>query len=125
MNNQFKNKMVGCGATPKSNAGMFFCVHTNTILVALEDCSHKELAPEQSDRKVQTSKEDLMGIKSLTIHLNNKDLSIQRQDEIIKGLEEQIFDEEQELFEKDRKIAQLENELEEVCGKLFLEVNLR
>lgn len=116
--------MVGCGTTPKSNVGMFFCVHTNTIPVALEDCSHKELAQEQGERKVQTSKEDLMGVKSLMIH-SNKDLLIQRQDEIIKALEEQISDEEQELFEKDRQIAQLESELEEVCEELFLEENLR
>jgi hypothetical protein len=59
------------------------------------------------------------------IHSKNKDLLIQRQDEIIKGLEEQNSDEEQELFEKDRLLAQLENELEEVCEELFLEVNLR
>ena len=121
MNNQFKNKIVGCGTTPKFNTGIFFCVPMNTIPVALEDCSGKE---EQTKKEVQTSKEDLMGVKSLMIH-SNKDLLIQRQDEIIKALEEQISDEEQELFEKDRQIAQLESELEEVCEELFLEEYLR
>jgi hypothetical protein len=49
---------------------------------------------------------------------------MQRQDEIIKALTKEISDEQQELLEKDNQIAELENELEEICEKLFSEVNL-
>lgn len=110
--------MVDSGATPKFNAGMPFCVHTNTIPVALKDCSHKELEQEETER-------DLMGIQSLMVLLMNKDLLIQSQDELIERLEEQVFNEEQELSEKERHIVELEIELEQVCKELVMEANRR
>jgi hypothetical protein len=64
------------------------------------------------------------GITSGSNPFKHKDLLLQRQDGIIRMQKAQIFDKEQVLFEKDEQIAQLENELEEVCEKLFLEVNL-
>lgn len=124
MSNQFKSKTVGFETTPKFNTGMFFCVHMNTTPVALEDCSPKELSQEQTERQVQNSKEEIIGVNRLKNPYGYKDRLIQRQDEIIKALEKQIVDEEQELYEKDRQIAELENALEEICEKLFSEVNL-
>jgi hypothetical protein len=115
MNNQFKNKMVDGGTAPKFNKGMFFCVHTNTSPVALEDCSHKELSKGQT----QTVKEDSIVVNPQRKHYEYEDQLIQRQDEIIKALEKQISDTEEELFEKDNEIARLENDLEEVCEELF------
>jgi hypothetical protein len=123
MNNQFENKMVDGGTTPKFNTGMFFCVQANTSPVALEDCSSKEIAEEQT--KMQASNEDSIEVNSQRSHYEYEDQLIQRQNKIIKALEEQMSDAEQELFEKDREIARLENDLEEVCEELFLEVNLR
>jgi hypothetical protein len=122
MNKQLKSKTVGFETTPKFNAGMIFCVHMNTIPVALKDYIRKELSQEKTERKVQTVKEDLIGINSLKNPYEHEDRLIQRQDETIKALEKQLADEEQELFEKDKLIAQLENALEEVCEKFFLEV---
>jgi septal ring factor EnvC (AmiA/AmiB activator) len=124
MNNQFKNKMVDNGATPKFNTGMFFCVHTNTSPVALEDCFRKGLSQEQTE--VQMSKvQDPVEINSHRSHYEYEGQLIQRQDEIIKSLEEQISDAKQELIEKDKEIARLENDLEEISEELFLEVNVR
>jgi septal ring factor EnvC (AmiA/AmiB activator) len=125
MNNQFKNKMVDGGTTPKFNTGMFFCVHTNTSPVALEDCFHKELSQEQTEVQTLNKQQDLIEVNSQRSRYEYEDQLIQRQDEIIKALEKQISDQEQELFEKDNEIARLENDLEEVCEELFLEVNLR
>jgi len=36
----------------------------------------------------------------------------------------QISDGEKELLKKERRIAQLENDIEDICEKLFSEVNL-
>jgi hypothetical protein len=49
---------------------------------------------------------------------------IHRQDEIIKSLSKQISNGEKELLKKERQIAQLENDIEDICKKLFSEVNL-
>ncbi len=117
--------MVEGGTTPKFNTGMFFCVHTNTSPVALEDCSHKEFSQEQTERQAQISRENPIEANLLGSRYEYEDQLIQRQSEIIKALEKQISDTEQELFEKDREIVRLENDLEEVCEELFLEVNLR
>ena len=124
MKNQFKNKIVGCGTTPKFDTGMFFCVHTNTTHVALEDCSRNELSQESTELQKQTSKKNPVEVNPITGSYENENRLIQRQDEIIKALEKQISDVEQELYEKDRAIALLENELEEVCKEL-LEANLQ
>jgi len=123
MNKQFKNKIVGFGTTPKFNNGMFFCVRGDTINVELEDSSRKELAHERSEGQKQIREEDPIGIRFLENPHEYEDALIQRQAETIKVLEKQISEEEQELFEKDREITRLENELEEVCEELFLEVN--
>jgi hypothetical protein len=125
MNNKFKNKMVDGGTTPKFNTGMFFCVYTNTSLVALEDCSHKELSQEQTELPTHTSKEDVIEVNSQRSPYEYEEQLIHRQNKVIRTLERQISDAEQELFEKDKEIARLENDLEEVCEELFLEVNLR
>ena len=125
MNNQFKNKMVDNGATPKFNTGMFFCVHTNTSLVALEDCSSKGLSQEQTEVQMSKEQQDLVGVNSLRSHYEYEDQLIQRQDEIIKSLEQQISDAKQELIEKDKEITRLENDLEEISEELFLEMSLR
>jgi septal ring factor EnvC (AmiA/AmiB activator) len=122
MNNQFKNKMVEGGATPKFNTGMFFCVHANTSPIALEDCSNKGLSKAQTER--QTSK-DSVEVNSQRNQYGHEEQLIQRQDEIIKAFEKQISKAEQELFEKDKETARLKNDLEEVCEELFLEVNLQ
>jgi septal ring factor EnvC (AmiA/AmiB activator) len=125
MNNQFKNKMVENGATPKFNTGMFFCVHTNTFPAALEDCFHKGLSQEQTEAQMSKLQQDPVEINSHRSHYEYEDQLIQRQDEIIKSLEEQISDAKQELIEKDKEIARLENDLEEISEELFAEVNLR
>ena len=126
MNNQFKNKMVDNGATPKFNTGMFFCVHTNTSPVALEDCSRKGLSEEQTEVQVSKEQHDLVEVNPQRSHYEYEDQLIQRQNEIIKSLEEeQIGDAKQELIEKDKEMARLENDLEEISEELFLEVNLR
>lgn len=116
--------MVEGGTTPRFNTGLFFCVPTNTTPVA-EEYSSKELPDELAELATHTSKEVSEKVDS---HKNNYEYEnrlIQRQAEIIKTLEEQITEAEQELFEKDEEIARLENDLEEVCEELFLEVNLR
>ena len=117
--------MVEGGTTPKFNMEMFFCVPANTSPVALEDCSHKEFSQEQTERQAQISRENPIEANLLGSRYEYEDQLIQRQSEIIKALEKQISDTEQELFEKDREIVRLENDLEEVCEELFLEVNLR
>jgi hypothetical protein len=103
--------MVEGGTTPKFNMEMFFCVHTNTTHVALEDCFGKEKIERQDSIEI--------------VYHKYEEQLIQRQDGIIKALEKQISEAEQELYEKDKEIARLENDLEEVCEELFLEVNLR
>jgi len=123
MNKQFKNKIIGFGTTPKFNNGMHFCVRGDTINVELEDSSRKELALERGERQKQIPEESLLGINFLENPYEYEDTLIQRQAETIKVLEKQISEEEQELFEKDREITRLENDLEEVCEELFLEVN--
>lgn len=115
--------MVEGGTTPKFNTGMFFCVHANTSPAEVEDCSSKNIAEEQTEK--QTSKGDSVGVDSERSHYEHEAQLIQRQDEVIKTLEEQISEAEQELIEKDKEIARLENDLEDVCEELFLEVNLR
>lgn len=95
MENKSKNRKSGLETTPKVDTGSFYCVDTDTALVAPEDCFHKY------ERKL-----------------------IQRQDAIIRTLEKRIFSEEQELIEKDREMAQLEKALEEACEELFSMVNL-
>jgi septal ring factor EnvC (AmiA/AmiB activator) len=125
MNNQFKNKMVEGGTTPRFNTGMFFCVPTNATPVALEECSSKELPDELAELATHTSKEVSEKVDSHKSNYEYENRLIQRQAEIIKTLEEQISEAEQELFEKDEEIERLENDLEEVCEELFLEVNLR
>ncbi len=122
MNNQFKNKIVECGTTPKFNKGLFFCVAANTTLVALEDCPEDGLTKEQTKR---TSREDIIEVASQRCQYEYEEQLIHRQDEIIKALEKQISEAEQELYEKDKEIERLKNDLEEVCEELFLEVNLR
>jgi septal ring factor EnvC (AmiA/AmiB activator) len=117
--------MVEGGTTPKFNTGMFFCVHTNTFPVALEDCSRKGLSQEKTEVQMTNEQRDLLEVNSQRNRYEHEDQLIQRQDERIKILEKQIADVEQELYEKDREIARLENDLEEVCEELFLEVNLR
>jgi septal ring factor EnvC (AmiA/AmiB activator) len=125
MNNQFKNKMVEGGTTPKFNSRMFFCVPKNTTSVALEECSSEELGDELAELEMHTSKELSEKVDSHKSNYEYENRLIQRQAEIIRALEEQISKAAQELFEKDEEIAQLENDLEEVCEELFLEVNLR
>lgn len=95
MDKKSKNEIFGVETAPRLNAGKFYCVNTDTSLVAPENCFHKY----------------------------EKQL-IRRQSEIIKKLEKRIFDEEQKLVEKDRKMTQLEKALEEACEELFSEVNL-
>ena len=125
MNHKFNNKMVEGGTTPKFNTGVFFCVHTNTSPVALDDCSSKVLSQEQTEVETSKIQQDHIGITSQKSLYGYADQLIQRQDEIIKSLEEQISDAKRELLEKDKEIARLENDLEEVSEELFLEVNLR
>jgi septal ring factor EnvC (AmiA/AmiB activator) len=125
MNNQFKNKMVDNGATPKFNTGMFFCVHMNTSPVALEDCSRYGLSQKQTEVETSKKQQDLVRVDSRRSRYEYEDQLIQRQNEIIKSLEQQISDAKQELIEKDKEIARLENDLEEISEGLFLEVNLR
>ncbi|MDP9288122.1 MAG: hypothetical protein M3P08_07985 [Thermoproteota archaeon] len=97
MNKQFKNKIVGCGATPKFNTEMLFCVRVDTISVAIEDCSRKELALERSEQQEQMPEENLIGINFLNDLYEYENWLIQRQDETVKELEQQVSDEEQEL----------------------------
>jgi predicted RNase H-like nuclease (RuvC/YqgF family) len=125
MNNQFKNKMVDNGTTPKFNTGMFFCVHMNTSPVALEDCFRNGLSQEQTKEQMLKEQQDRVEVNSQRNRYGYEDQLIQRQGEIIKSLEQQISDAKQELIEKDKEIARLENDLEEISEELFLEVNLR
>jgi hypothetical protein len=124
MNNHDKNKIVGFGTTPKFNNRMVFCVRGDTINVELEDSSRKGLADERSKRQEQILG-DLTGINFPEKSYGYAETLIQRQAETIEALQQQISEAEQELFEKDKEIARLENDLEEVCEELFLEVNLR
>jgi DNA repair exonuclease SbcCD ATPase subunit len=52
------------------------------------------------------------------------ELAKQRQKDFDKLLDQRLAPYEEELYEKDRQIAELENALEEVCEKLFSEVDL-
>lgn len=124
MNKQFKNRIIGFETTPKFNEGMFCCVHMNTGPLALKDCSPKESVQEKIVQQVRIQKENPIWVNSLSDPYGYGNRLIQRQDEIIKALTKKISDEEQELLEKDKQIAGLENELEEICEKLFSEVNL-
>jgi hypothetical protein len=87
MNKQFKDKIVGCGTTPKFNNGMLFCVRVDTISVVIEDCSRKEFAIEWSERQEQMPEEDLIGIDFLNNLYEYENWLIQRQDETIKAAE--------------------------------------
>jgi hypothetical protein len=122
MNKQFKNKINGFETRPKFNEGTFCCVHSNTGSVALESCSHKEVVQKNTEGQVQIAKE-IIGIEPLDSYEYRNRL-IQRQDEIIRELAKQISKGEKELLKKERQIAQLENDVEEICKKLFSEVNL-
>jgi hypothetical protein len=121
MNKEFKNEIVGFGTTPKFNNEMLFCVRVDTIDVALEDCSRKELALERSELPEQMP-EDHIGVNLDNLYEYQNSL-IERQDDTIQALEEQVSDYEQELFQKDSQITQIEDALRQVCKKMFLEVN--
>jgi hypothetical protein len=124
MNKQFKNKINGFETRPKVDEETFCCVHSNTGPVALENCSHKEFVQEETQGQVQTLKEDPMEVYSVCDLYEYGNRLIHRQDEIIRELSKQICDGEKELLEKERQIAQLENDIEDICRKLFSEVNL-
>jgi hypothetical protein len=87
MNKQFKDKIVGCGTTPKFNNGMLFCVCVDTISVAIEDCSRKELALECSERQEQMPEEDLIEIDFLNNLYEYENWLVQRQNETIREAE--------------------------------------
>lgn len=110
--------------TPKFNVGMFFCFHTNTSPVVLDDCSRNGLFEEQTEARTSKKQQGLVEVNSQRGHYECEDQLIQRQDEIIKTLETQIFDAKSELLEKDKEIVRLEYDLEEISEELFLEVNL-
>lgn len=88
MNKQFKDKIVGCGATPKFNNGMLFCVRVDTISVAIEDCSRKDFALERSERQEQMPEEDLIGIDFLNNLYEYENWLRHRQDETIAEADE-------------------------------------
>lgn len=87
MNKQFKDKIVGCGTTPKFNSEMLFCVRVDTISVAIEDCSRKEFALECSERQEQMPEDDLIGIDFLNNLYEYENWLRHRQDETIKAAE--------------------------------------
>jgi hypothetical protein len=124
MNKQFKNQTNGFETRPKFNEGKFCCVHSNTGPVALENCSRKGFVQDYTQGQVQALEEDLIEVNSVCDLYEYGNRLIHRQDGIIKKLSKQICDGEKELLEKERQIAQLENDIEDICKKLFSEVNL-
>ena len=131
--------MVDNEATPKFNTGMFFCVHTNTSPVALEDCFSKGLSQEQNEVQMSKEQQDPVDVDSHRSSYEYTERLIQRLNELIKSLEEQVsyaeqeliekdeelIEKDEELIEKDEEIARLEYDLEEISEELFAEVNLR
>jgi peptidoglycan hydrolase CwlO-like protein len=125
MNKQFKYKINGFETRPKFNEGTFCCVHSNAGPVVLESCSHKELVQKNTQGQVQIAKDDTIGFSCVCDSYEYGNRLIHRQDQIINELTKQISNGEKELLKKEKQIVQLESDIEEICKKLFSEVDLR